>query len=300
LRVPDDLSVVGFDGIEAAAWTSPPLTTVEQPIDDIAETAVNALRTLIAEPEKPLPDYSFRPRLRCASRPRRWRRSQADSLPMGPPGQAKKKRRLRPPTPSPPRWRLPVHRRPFWAGIAVGLGVSAALLVLVFTSGPSSPSANAPWGANRTQLRDRLRGLGLPALPVEGRELHTHEHLDLYLNGTHVAVPAAIGIDPQRRFFSPLHTHDRTGILHVESPTRTAYTLGQFFGVWGVRLSAGCIGGYCAGDGRALQAFVDGQRVHGEPAEILLRSHAEIVLAFGTRAELPKRIPSSYSFPAGY
>jgi DNA-binding LacI/PurR family transcriptional regulator len=63
LRVPQDLSVVGFDGIEAVAWTSPPLTTVEQPIEDIAETAVNALRTLISEPEKPLPDYSFRPKL---------------------------------------------------------------------------------------------------------------------------------------------------------------------------------------------------------------------------------------------
>jgi DNA-binding LacI/PurR family transcriptional regulator len=63
LSVPRDLSVVGFDGIEAAAWTSPPLTTVEQPIEDIAETAVNALQTLIAEPEKPLPDYTFRPRL---------------------------------------------------------------------------------------------------------------------------------------------------------------------------------------------------------------------------------------------
>jgi DNA-binding LacI/PurR family transcriptional regulator len=64
LRVPEDLSVVGFDGIEAAAWTTPGLTTVEQPIQEIAETAVNALRTLMAEPDKPLPDYSFRPRLR--------------------------------------------------------------------------------------------------------------------------------------------------------------------------------------------------------------------------------------------
>jgi DNA-binding LacI/PurR family transcriptional regulator len=63
LRVPEDLSVVGFDGIEAAAWTSPPLTTVEQPIEEIAETAVNALHSLIDEPQKPLPDYSFRPRL---------------------------------------------------------------------------------------------------------------------------------------------------------------------------------------------------------------------------------------------
>jgi DNA-binding LacI/PurR family transcriptional regulator len=63
LKVPADLSVVGFDGIEAAAWTSPPLTTVEQPIEEIAETAVNALRSLIDDPQKPLPDYSFRPRL---------------------------------------------------------------------------------------------------------------------------------------------------------------------------------------------------------------------------------------------
>jgi DNA-binding LacI/PurR family transcriptional regulator len=63
LRVPENLSVVGFDGIEAAAWTSPALTTVEQPIEEMAETAVNALRSLIADPQKPLPDYSFRPRL---------------------------------------------------------------------------------------------------------------------------------------------------------------------------------------------------------------------------------------------
>ena len=35
LRVPEDLSVVGFDGI-AAGWTEPPLTTIEQPIDEIA------------------------------------------------------------------------------------------------------------------------------------------------------------------------------------------------------------------------------------------------------------------------
>jgi DNA-binding LacI/PurR family transcriptional regulator len=32
LRVPEDLSVVGFDDIPASAWTSPPLTTVRQPI----------------------------------------------------------------------------------------------------------------------------------------------------------------------------------------------------------------------------------------------------------------------------
>jgi len=64
LRVPDDLSIVGFDGIEAASWTQPPLTTVEQPIDEIAETAIEALRALVDDPEQTLPTYVFRPRLR--------------------------------------------------------------------------------------------------------------------------------------------------------------------------------------------------------------------------------------------
>ena len=66
-----DLSVVGFDGIDAAAWNEPALTTVEQPIDEIAETAVRALRSLIESPAQSLPNYVFRPRLRSAARPRR-------------------------------------------------------------------------------------------------------------------------------------------------------------------------------------------------------------------------------------
>jgi len=66
LSVPGDLSVVGFDGIEAAAWTNPPLTTIEQPIDDIAQTAVDSLRVLIEAP-RPLPNSYFRPNLRVRS-----------------------------------------------------------------------------------------------------------------------------------------------------------------------------------------------------------------------------------------
>jgi DNA-binding LacI/PurR family transcriptional regulator len=64
LRVPDDLSIVGFDGIDAASWTQPALTTVEQPIADIAETAMAALRTLIESPGQTQPNYIFRARLR--------------------------------------------------------------------------------------------------------------------------------------------------------------------------------------------------------------------------------------------
>lgn len=64
LGVPDDLSVVGFDGIDAATWTQPPLTTVVQPIDEIARTAVAALRAQVERPAERQPSYVFRPRLR--------------------------------------------------------------------------------------------------------------------------------------------------------------------------------------------------------------------------------------------
>ena len=65
LRVPADLSVVGFDGIEAATWVEPELTTIEQPIEEIASTAVDLLRTVIAEPARSLPRVLVQPRLRA-------------------------------------------------------------------------------------------------------------------------------------------------------------------------------------------------------------------------------------------
>jgi DNA-binding LacI/PurR family transcriptional regulator len=63
-EVPRDLSIVGFDGIDAASWTTPPLTTVEQPIDEIARTAVEVLTGQVARPSERQPSYVFRPRLR--------------------------------------------------------------------------------------------------------------------------------------------------------------------------------------------------------------------------------------------
>ena len=39
IRVPDDLSVVGYDDLQLAQWTSPPLTTIHQPLTQMAEAA---------------------------------------------------------------------------------------------------------------------------------------------------------------------------------------------------------------------------------------------------------------------
>ncbi len=48
LKIPDDLSVIGFDDLPAATQVHPALTTVRQPIEDLGRVAVNTLLALIA------------------------------------------------------------------------------------------------------------------------------------------------------------------------------------------------------------------------------------------------------------
>jgi LacI family transcriptional regulator len=43
LRVPEDLSVVGYDDLPVTAWLTPPLTTVRQPLAEMASLATRML-----------------------------------------------------------------------------------------------------------------------------------------------------------------------------------------------------------------------------------------------------------------
>ena len=52
LRVPDDVSIVGFDDIGHSAYCVPPLTSVKQPLRELGREAANAIVALI-EGRKP-------------------------------------------------------------------------------------------------------------------------------------------------------------------------------------------------------------------------------------------------------
>src|SRR5262245_49643758 len=164
---------------------------------------------------------------------------------------------------------------------------------------PGQIDGPAPWPRNVAELKQRLAALGLPAFGSEGTRLHTHQHLDVFVNGRRVPVPAGIGIDESGGFLSPIHTHDATGIVHVESPTVQPFFLGQFFGVWGVRFTSSCLGGYCASGAKRLWVFSDGKLLRSDPRALRLGEHEEIVVAYGTRQQLPRPLPQSFSFPQG-
>ncbi|WP_027169654.1 substrate-binding domain-containing protein [Mesorhizobium sp. WSM3224] len=53
LRVPDDISMVGFDDIPYAVTTWPPLTTIAQPVEKIGTRAVSLLLERLGEPAAP-------------------------------------------------------------------------------------------------------------------------------------------------------------------------------------------------------------------------------------------------------
>ena len=146
---------------------------------------------------------------------------------------------------------------------------------------------------------------------------HDHAHLDLIVNGRKVTVPAGVGLaEPVDKgpcpkptaptgdcktghvfvaqvANSPVHTHTSSGIIHIEPDRPGAYTLGQFFDEWGVRLDTRCLGGYCTGGGKELRAYVNGKRV-ANPRSVVLTNKQEIALVFGGPGDFAS-VPSSYS-----
>lgn len=162
----------------------------------------------------------------------------------------------------------------------------------------SLSSGPAPWPVEVNHLADRLAALRIPALGAEGGAEHIHQHLDIYINGKQTDIPADIGIDQQASFISPVHTHDTSGIIHIESPTANAnYYLGQLFTIWGVKFTDHSIGGYSTNTTNKLLVYDNGVLVN-DPVHLKLTAHAEIVVIYGSENEQPS-IPKSYKFSSG-
>ena len=172
------------------------------------------------------------------------------------------------------------------------------------TESPSEPRLTAdgratppPWPAS-LDPQGRVATAGLPMLGEEGQVEHIHVHLDVLVDGRPVTVPANIGIDLTAQQISPLHTHDTSGVVHVESPVKVPFSLGQFMTEWDVALTADSIGGLKAEGGKQLVAYVNGKRYSGNPAGIIFQAHQEIALVYGTAAQQADP-PSGYEWPEG-
>ena len=190
----------------------------------------------------------------------------------------------------------------------------AVLSTLVFGSAVAAASP-APTGPEGPPL-ERGPALAPPASPplggsvdgikCEAREqvlFHVHARLTVFVNGHSRQVPPGIGIaEPQAQrtaagafvvagaCFSWLHTHAGDGIIHIESPIRRTFTLGDFFDLWNVRLDASRVG---SASGR-VSAYLDGKPWHGNLRSIPLHPHAQIQLDVGQPLVAPVHITRWY------
>lgn len=122
---------------------------------------------------------------------------------------------------------------------------------------------------------------------------HVHTHVSFFLNGDQLAMPSRIGnVSPRpgSSCYYPLHTHDRTGRVHVEAEAPGTFTLGQFFAIWGQPLEPMNVAGH---PGIPVVIYiVDGNsalRYEGDFAAIELTSRRGIVIQIGTKiAEIPR------------
>jgi hypothetical protein len=135
---------------------------------------------------------------------------------------------------------------------------------------------------------------GIPCETSERLTYHVHAHLTILNQGQPVPVPAGTGI-PGNRCIYWLHTHDTSGVIHIEAPSQRGFTLGNFFDIWQQPLSADHVAGMTADAQHSFQFYVDGKPYSGDPRAIPLGPHTQITIEYGP----PFSEPPGFTFPAG-
>lgn len=218
----------------------------------------------------------------------------------------------------------PPRRDPMFP-VYVGFGIVIVLIFAIFAimrvyqqhqlvAAYATPSPGPNATAHPIQLADG-ESLGKPMLPMfdtpqgghgapvdgiqcettEGVKLHIHAHLALFVRGVQMQIPKLIGFpSPAAQCLYWTHTHDASGIIHVESPHLAApnggpFRLGMFFDIWGEPLGHHRVATFTGN----VTAFVNGAPYDGNPREIPLYSHQEITLEVGK----PVVPPPNYIFP---
>ncbi|MSR86198.1 hypothetical protein EXS74_02285 [Candidatus Woesearchaeota archaeon] len=106
---------------------------------------------------------------------------------------------------------------------------------------------------------------------------HIHPQLNININGEDVVIPTNIGLTSG--IMRPLHTHDTTGEIHVESPCERDFVLGDFFDLWGKTFTSTCILDSCVDENHTLTMYVNGIE-STEYRDLILKDKNEIEIIY--------------------
>jgi len=119
-------------------------------------------------------------------------------------------------------------------------------------------------------------------------KMHWHPILTITMNGSPVTISAQIGIDASLwkdhsldqygvGGLAPLHTHDTSGTIHVESNSVRDFTLHQFLAIWGQPADGGAINGHTV-----LSLSVDGQSQPSPTQDVVFKDKQQIAMTLAT------------------
>ncbi|MFL6502951.1 MAG: hypothetical protein ACJ70W_05380 [Nitrososphaera sp.] len=109
---------------------------------------------------------------------------------------------------------------------------ASSFMLSITESSPRYFHAYGQAAGNATDTtNENLEIDGVECVRAEQFAFHIHTKFSITIDNKSYPVPAGIGIIPDNCIYW-LHTHDNSGIVHIESPIKKAFTLGQFLQIW--------------------------------------------------------------------
>jgi hypothetical protein len=136
------------------------------------------------------------------------------------------------------------------------------------------PDGNTASGGNGSPVDGVVCGAGM------AETFHVHSHVAIFKDGQWLAFPKLVGILPQCNYET--HTHDNTGIIHIETPNLKTFTLGEVFDIWGMPLSSTNVAGITGNIAIYINDNGDVRRYMGDPRNIVLTSLRDITFQIGS------------------
>jgi hypothetical protein len=169
--------------------------------------------------------------------------------------------------------------------------LKSGIVAIVFIIALSIPSIKFLPNANAAAVPiDNIKCESL-----EGSVFHIHAKLDIFINGQNFTLPALIGITDDCLYW--MHTHDETGIIHIESPIQKTFTLGEFFDIWKQKLGNNQVLNYATDSNHPLSVYINGTKAPDgiDFRTINIHAHDVIAIVYG---KPPNIIPAKADFSA--
>lgn len=183
------------------------------------------------------------------------------------------------------------RRRTVRISIAVALVVIIAVAAFFSLRGALAGGSQSSTNGTQTSGVDptattiaSMAPVGLSSIQCNSSEqltYHVHAHVSIYVNGQPMEIPAQVGIDNTQQCFYWMHTHDTTGVIHIEAPGPNNFVLGTFFDLWKQKFAQlGYIQQLNQSSGWTV--YVNGKLYNGDFRNISLTSHTLVTMGYNS------------------